>query len=496
MWTPKVKQAKFLVSPAYECGFGGAKGPGKTDSLIVDAVNPDQIKYPNYKAIIFRRTHKQLEEIYLRTVRWFSKDATWKDKKHCWEFHNGAHLYLSHCQHEADKYDHQGQEYHWMGFDQLETFTETMYEFLKMQVRSNDARIKCYIRATFNPGGIGHSWVKKRFVDACPHDGTVLFFANVDDEDSQVSVNHPDAVSRAFIFSTVMDNDHILKNDPMYVRNLKSLPLADRKAMLEGDWDSFQGQFFAEFSRPVHVVKYSLFGVMARELPTKRIISLDYGFKKPSSIHWHTLFPEDQIITYREFYKEGFTYEKLADKILELTGNESIEYMVCDPAIQGDKSHHSEVKDGDVKGESGYDIMKKICGKKFPVLLGDNRRVIGWTRMHQFLEPYVNQFGERTALWRITDNCKNLIRTLPAMIHDEHNVEDVDTDGEDHAPDECRYMIMSRPDNPLAKPKPLTPGQEFWGMVKEDLKKQNNSGHEEGEGYDIDDNGTEIDLSS
>lgn len=484
-WVPQEKQDLFLRCPAYEAGFGGTKGPGKTDALIVDGTG--QIGQEDYKAILFRRTHKQLEEIYIRTTKFFQHVGAWNGEKKCWLFPNRARYYLSHCQHEIDKYNHQGQQYDWMGFDQVETFTLTQYQFLMMQVRSANPKINNYIRSTFNPGGVGHSWVRQRFVDACPWDGKVLsFMRNPEtDEEEAVRPGTKDALTRAFIFSTIYDNKILLENNPLYLSNLKSLPLAQRKAMLEGDWDSFEGQYFREFTRPVHVVPYAVYQAMAANWPHKRAISLDYGFACPSSVHWHAIFPNNLIVTYRELYEEGLDYEQLALRILKMTqAGEEIEYGVVDPAIQGDKSHHAQPKDGDAKGESGFDVIRRIIGSRWPMLLADNKRVVGWTRMHEYLRPFEDQHGQTIAHWRMTDNCKNLIRTLPGLVHDATNPEDVDSDGEDHAPDDCRYFLMSRPISPRAPEQPKTKGDVLWERVRKDIKKQNiskNGGHDTSE---------------
>lgn len=474
MWLPRPKQELFLKSPAYETGFGGTKGPGKTDALIADG--SAQLDKSNYKAILFRRTYKQLEEVETRTHKYFSKQAKWHGDRHFWQFPSGARFYLSHCQHEKDKENHQGQEYHWMGFDQLETFTLSMYQYLMMQVRTSDPSIRCFIRSTFNPGGIGHAWVKKRFIDACTHDGKPIFFLRQeDDKEVAVPAGTANALSRSFVFSTIFDNKHILENDPNYLANLNSLPENLRKAMRDGDWDAFEGQFFSEFERALHVISIDQYAEITSSMPHIKIISLDYGFSKPSSAHWHAIFPDGDMITYKELYGPGRDYPTLAKEILRMSQGEKISYLVADPAIQGDKSHHSEVKDGDAKGESGFDIMRKLCGNDFPTLMGDNRRIVGWNRMHEYLKPYINGFGDRTAKWRITRNCTQLIATLPALIHSSINPEDVDTDGEDHAADGCRYGIMSRQPLPDAPPVKQTKDQVFWERVKADIKSGENT---------------------
>jgi hypothetical protein len=475
-WYPQPKQESFLKSPAFELGFGGAKGPGKTDALIVDGAS--HLRHPYYKSILFRRTTPQLEEIYIRTLKWFTAaKAAWNGIKNCWVFPNRARFYLAHCQYEKDKQNHQGQEYNWMGFDQLEQFTRTMYEFLKMQVRTTNPNFNCYVRATFNPGGIGHSWVKKHFVDACPHDGTIVAFVRgANDEYVKVPIGTPDSLTRAFIFSTIHDNKYILDNYPEYLANLRSLPEAQRRAMEMGDWDAFEGQFFSEFYRPLHVIPYTEFKHGIYQVPVTRFISLDYGYAKPASVHFHAVLPEGKLRTYKEIYVTGRTYESLAAEVKRaIEPEEEFDYMVCDPAIQGDKSHHRDdagIRDGDIKGESGYDIMKREMSDICPVLLGDNRRVVGWTRMHEYLKPFTNQFGQRDAFWKITSNCVNLIRTLPEMIFATNDPEDVDTSGEDHAPDDCRYAIMTRPEIPVEIKRRIDPNERFWERVKIDINKK------------------------
>ena len=360
-----------------------------------------------------------------------------------------------------------------MGFDQLETFPKSIYDYLKMQVRTTDPLIDCYVRATFNPGGIGHSWVKKHFIDTCDFNGKVRFFVERDGESIRCKKDEPGALSRAFVFSTVHDNKHIMENDPNYIIRLRSLPENLRKAMEEGDWDAFEGQYFGEFSRSIHVLPYIFYKDMCEHVEPVRFISMDYGFAKQSAVLWHAIFPE-KMVTYREFYKPGYDYKALAKMIIQMTPKEEkIAYLTYDPAIQGDKAHHqSEPKENTMKGKSGADILRQEIGDRFGCLAGDNRRVVGWTRMHEYLKPYEDQHGKTTAYWLMTDNCQNLIRTLPVLVHDDTNPEDVNTECEDHAPDAARYGIMSRPNIPKNPTEPPTKAGKFWKKVQRDIKKK------------------------
>ncbi len=471
IWTPQPRQILFLENPAFEVLFGGAKGPGKTDALLADPT--PQLKIPDFKAKIFRRTNPRLLDLIDRSYKHFHGKfgAHWDGEKKRWIWPNRSYIQFCHCQNETDKWNHQGQECHWMGFDQIEEFTQTQYEFLFAQVRSSNPNIKCYVRATSNPGNVGHAWVKSRFIDKLGKNGEVKFFVkpSPDQDEIECSPQTPKALSRSFIFSNVYDNDFIVKNDPMYVSRLESLPAVQRRAFLLGDWDAFEGQFFQEFDRNIHVVSRETFKQMCQQMPVKRFCAMDYGFRNPSSVGWYAVFPDGNMIRYRELYKEGLTYQSLANEILRLSGDETIDYLVVDPAIQGDKSHHVEPKDGTVKGKSGYDTLNEIVNGRFSILLADNRRVVGWNRVRDLFKPYLNQHNKPVAMLQFTEDCRNLIRTLPGLVFDETNPEDLNTDGEDHAMDEVRYGVMSRPEAPNKPPEPFTPEGFFWGRVKKDI---------------------------
>lgn len=467
-WRPQPKQLVFLSLSCYEALFGGAKGPGKTDSLLAESTR--QLPIPGYQAIIFRRTLPKLAEIIERSHKWFSKASpkpAWNGEKHRWTWPNRNFIAFGYCKDEKDKYNYQGHEYGFMGFDQLEEFTETQYLFLIAQNRSPNPDIKCYVRATSNPGNIGHAWVKSRFIDKLPRDGKAKYFKRVQDEDIETTKEDPLALSRAFVFATVDDNPALIVNDPGYLRRLEMLPEIDKRALRWGDWDIFAGQFFKEWSQRTHVIP-----ALPSNLLNNKFIGLDYGYGAPASVGWYACFPDGQVIRYKEFYSDGYSYEDLAHKIVELNGSDVIDYVVADPAIWGDTRHHlhniNNLKPGEVKGESGADVMQEIFGSKFPIIRADNSRIIGWGKVRLALKPYINQREETTAKFLVTENCLDLIRTLPGLIHDAVNPEDLDTSGEDHVADEIRYALMSRPTVPTLPPKQPTKEEDFWKRVHKD----------------------------
>lgn len=417
---PGPQTEAFRYFEVDEILYGGSKGGGKTDWLLFDFLQKEYADKPNYRGIIFRRTFPRLREIIDRSLVWFRGIAEYKESEKCWVFPSGSKLYFAHCQHEQSKYDYQGQEYQYMGFDQLEEFTETQYDFLRVQCRTTDPTIKVRIRATANPGNIGHLWVKRRFID----------------NKVPVTVYRDDlGLLSMYIPARVYDNPSIMLNDPTYVKRLESLPEKERRALLEGDWNIFAGQFFGEWTPDVHIVKpYHI----PDEFP--RFIAGDYGWSAPSSIGWYAVNPDTKgLIRYKELYREKLLYRALAEEMLKYTGDDKIKYAVFDPAIFGDFQHHADDLSAR-EGESGADVMQKIIGTKFPIMRGDNRRIIGWNTCREYLK-----IVDGLAKFEVFSNCTAFTTTVPGCIHDDKNPEDLDTDGEDHCADEWRLACMSRP---------------------------------------------------
>jgi hypothetical protein len=462
-------QTLFHQSNAYELLFGGAKGPGKTECLLRESTR--QVANPRYRGIIFRRTYPQLGEVIDRSFKYFLKleakpkysDKDLALKLPAWTWPSGAKVAFGSVQHEKDKYNYQGKEFHYQGFDQLEQFNLSQYLYLIAQNRTSDNTIRCYIRATANPGGVGHAWVKSRFIDRLLS-GQVKHFKRVNDDDFEVSASDQLATSRSFIFSTLFDNPSVDKN---YVRTLMQLSETDQRAFIHGDWDAFSGQFFPMWRNSLHIQERHI------SEDFQKFISLDYGFSNPSSVIWWQVDYDGNMHAYREIYKEGFTYENLARKIMELTpNNEKISYVVADPAIFGDKSHHK----GGFEGESGAETMQKEFGHFTSVIRGDNDRVIGWGRLKNLLTPDEGGFVRMT----FSSRCKESTRTIPALIYDEGQngvvKEDLNTDGEDHAADSIRYGAMSRP-APTERPVPKVERKSFdWWMKLNATASQNESG--------------------
>ena len=403
VWRPWPAQEPFHECDAYEAMFGGTKGPGKTDTLLRESTR--QLNNPSYRAVIFRRTYPRLGEIIDRSFKYFLRlglTFSGKDQQVAlpsWTSPTGAKICFGHIQHEQDKYNWQGKEFHFIGFDEVEEFTESQYLFLIAQNRTSDRSIRCYIRATANPGGVGHGWVKRRFIDRLkPFE--VKYFKRIDDDDVETDEADSKGTSRAFIPATVYDNPSIMENDPEYIKRLEQLPEQDKRALLYGDWDVFKGQFFSMWRKSKHVVDRKI------DSDFIKFIAVDYGYANPSSVGWWQVDYDGNIHCYREIYKEGYTYEGLAKEIKLRTGaDEKIDYVVYDPAIDGDRARHN----GAIKGESGSETMRKEFGNWTRMVKADNSRVVGWGRMKQLMTPDENGVVRMT--WGL--ECRNHIRTIP-----------------------------------------------------------------------------------
>lgn len=445
-WKPHPVQEQFHQNLAYETLFGGTKGPGKTETLLMEGLK--QVSKENYRALILRRTFPRLGEVIDRSFRYFPKLGaiySGHDQKlqlPCWTFPSGAKYAFGHIQYERDKDNYQGKQFQYIGFDQVEEFTESQYLFIMAQNRTSDPSIVCYVRSTANPGGVGHAWVKRRWIDVLkPNE--IKYFRRENDEDIECGKEDPRGVSRSFIPATVYDNPSLIDNDPGYIRRLEQLPEQDKQALLFGNWDVFKGQFFEMWRKVIHV----------RDKPihkeSVKFISLDYGWANPSSVGWWQVDFDGNLHRYRELYAKGLTYEALAYKIRELTPpEEAIEYCVADPAIWGDKPHHKDK----IQGESGGETLGRIFSGWTNMMKADNNRITGWGRMRVLLTPVEDQFGNRSAKMSCGPCCKDSIRTIPTLIHDETRKEDLNTDGEDHAGDDWRYAAMSRPFMPVKQP--------------------------------------------
>lgn len=408
-------QTEFLAAPEKDVLYGGAAGGGKSYAMIVDPLRYAHIGA--HRALILRKTLKELRELIDKSRELYPRafpGAKYKETEKLWTFPSGATIAFGYLEKDADVYQYQGQAFSWIGFDEITHLpTEFPWNYLQSRLRTTDPDIIPYMRATANPGGVGHTWVKERYVEAAEwNEGFV----------------GEDGLTRRFIPASLHDNPYLTR-DGQYEIMLKALPEVHRRRLLMGDWDVSEGSAFPEFDRSLHVCE-------PFDIPTgwSRLKGVDYGYTSPSAVVWAAVDPDDgTIIVYRELYERGLTGEELKIKMTELEINETRD-------IPG-------VLDGAAWNRTGYTgptIGEQLCRYPFGHKLrpADKNRIAGKVQVHSYLKPSPTTGRPKLLIF---NSCRNLIRELSAIPVSEKNSEDVDTDAEDHAYDALRYLLMSRP---------------------------------------------------
>ena len=452
VWRPQPRQAVFMARPEDEALYGGAAGGGKSDTLVLEALR--QIHLPCYKGLILRKTYPQLSELLEKSQRYYplvDRGAVYNASEHVWKFSSGAKIFFGSLPHPKDKYNYQGQAYDYIAFDELTQFTWEEYSYLFSRNRPGGPGTRCYIRATANPGGIGHGWVKERFITPAPPMRTVW---------ESVKVRFPDGReeerrrSRIFVPSTVFDNAVLLRNDPDYLTRLATLPEAERKALLYGDWDSFSGQVFTEWRNDPdrYGDRVGTHVISPFRIPKSwRILrGFDWGYTRPFSVGWYAVDHDGRLYRIRELYgcradSSGRPIPnvgvcKNADEIARMIRRVEAE----DPNLMGRS----------IRGVADPAIYQRNGGASIGELMeregvywdkADNTRLAGKAQLHNRLAFD----GQGIPMLYVFSTCRHFIRTVPALVYSQVDVEDVNTEGEDHIYDECRYVCMANPCAPL-----------------------------------------------
>jgi hypothetical protein len=459
-WEPQVQQAKFINCPADDVGFGGARGGGKSDAVIGDWVNHSSLYGEHAIGLCVRRQRTELVELIERAktillplkFKWYEQDKIFRSP-------NASRLRFSYLESDADADAYQGHSYSRLYVEEAGTFpNEAPINKLQATLRSGHG-VPCQMKTTCNPGGPGHQWVKARYGLVGRPKTPIIKEIHVENPFTKKIVTR----TRAFIPSKVVDNKFI--DQERYVAGLQqtgSAQLVD--AWLHGDWDVIQGAFFDCWNYEKHVVK-------PFEIPDTwlRFRSGDWGSAKPFSIGWwavasddHNGIPRGALIRYREWYGSTgqpntglkYTAEQVALGILERESAKErtqIKYSTLDPA--------AFAQDG------GPSIAERMAVKGVNWSRADNKRVSRKGAMGGWDQMRARMVGTGRPMIYCFDTCLDSIRTIPALQHDPDNLEDLDTDGEDHAGDEWRYACMSRPWIPREQGELPAPKYELQAMV-------------------------------
>lgn len=407
------RQEAFISAEAEEVLFGGAAGGGKSYGQIVDALL-FALKYPGSKQLILRRTFPELDKSLIRVALGLypAELFSYNSSSHTGRFANGSLIDFGYCDSENDVYRYQSAEYDVIRFDELTHFTEQMYVYLISRVRGANGFPK-QVKSSTNPGGVGHSWVKRRFIDLGAPD----------------VVHETAGGSRVFLPSKVQDNQFLMQADPGYVRRLENLSDRDKKALLYGDWDIFEGQYFSEWDRAVHVVRPF---TIPKEW--RRYFAMDYGLDMLAG-YWIALDHEGRAYVYREIYEAGLIISDAARAVRELNGEEDI-YAWIGPPDLWNRRQDTGKSAAEIFAEHGVPLVKAV-----------NDRVQGWYALKEWLKPVRDAQGGVRPHLMVFDCCVNLIRTLPAVQVDKKDPNDVAGEPHEltHAPDAIRYFVAGRP---------------------------------------------------
>ena len=457
-YQPTPKQALFHASKANEILYGGAAGGGKTKAIVMDALF-SALKWPGITAVIFRRSYRELEDTDIKEAQASYPEslAVYNAGRHEFRLINGSKILFRHCENEADRFTYSGLEAQKMYFDELTTFTQVIYDFIKTRLRAKKSLgVVPIVRSASNPGNIGHGWVKKMFVDAGP------YMEIREQEIYSEALHKTKKIRTQYIPSLAMENPYITDD---YVFELEQKPEALRRALLNGDWDSFEGQVFKEFKDdPSHYLDRKWTHVIEPfDIPLSwpRYMSFDYGYSDPFSVQWWAIAPgrggsEGTAYLYREWY--GCVPNK-ADKGIEITPVQIMEGILEREEYEIKNNLNilrvadSSIFDKD-RGDSIADQMAPgYYGRHKGVVFHkcDKARIAGKMEVHERLR-FDNE--GRPGMY-IFNTCKDWIRTVPNLPYDEKKREDVDTEAEDHCYDATRYFLMDHPVTPTKKPPPV-----------------------------------------
>ena len=403
-----VRQKAFLDAGETEVLYGGAAGGGKSYGQVIDALL-FALTYPGSRQLLLRRSFPELERSLIRTARalYPASVFTYRSGEHSGYFANGSILDFGYLFSEGDVYQYQSAEYDIIRFDELTHFTKFQYLYMISRIRGANGYPK-QIKSSTNPGGIGHAWVKERFIDPAPF-GTPFL--------------GEDGSRRIFLPARIEDNRFLTEKDPDYRRRLESLPSEERRALLHGEWNLFTGQFFSEF-------RYDLHTCDPFPIPPswRRYRTLDYGLDR-LAVLWIALSPEGRAYVYRELCESNLIISAAAGRIRALTPPEEEIYVTLAPPDLFGRGQESGKSRAALFREEGVAFARS-----------SNDRLAGWMAVKELL----SEAADGLPRLQIFRTCRELCRCLPMLLSDPLRPGDVLTEPHaiTHAPDALRGFAV------------------------------------------------------
>lgn len=422
-YVPTARQREFHEATEFAVLIGGAAGGGKSKALTMEAIRAC-VLYPGIRVGAFRRTYGELKESLLAELAQVgyagALGASWNGTEYELKFSNGSLLMFRYAESVKDASRRQGGQYQMLVFDELTLTPPDVVAFLESRLRSGRAEVPVLgVRAGTNPGGPGHGPVKARYVDST-------------DYGARVATDERGRTVR-FIPSKLADNPHVNRE---YADDLKALPEKLRRAFLEGDWDSFMGQAFAEWRHERHTLP-----PITLPASWRRYVGIDWGYTAPWAVVWIAVDEDGRAWLYRELYATQVGEADQARRILAAEEpDEQIAVRYADDAMWATRGDAKAIST--VYAENGCPLTE--AGK------GPGSRIAGWQRMHTYLAeapacPHHRAMGWETCpKFHVFTSCSNFIRTVPALPHaTTGNPEDIDTTAEDHLADAARYALIN-----------------------------------------------------
>ena len=466
IWQPQAgPQTALIQCPVFEVFFGGARGGGKTEASIGDWLQHSNEYGQHTNGIFFRREQQQLDEVIARTRQIFEPlGAKFNAQKNTWVMPAGGRLKFRYLDRDSDAEAYQGHSYTRVYIEEATNFPSFAPIKKLLGTLRSATGVPTGIRLTGNPGGPGHAWVRDRYITPYPG-GYKVIVDTIEVEGFPTMTKE-----RVFIPSKIKDNRLLMENDPEYIANLATSGSASLvRAWLLGDWNVPVGAYFTQFSRGRHVIPVQFGALIPKD--ALRFGSFDWGYAKPFSFGCWAVsdgsfgFPRGALIRYKEWYgstgkpNEGLRLDaaQVAQGIVRTIGKDKLTYIAADPS--------TFIKNG------GPSIMETFAINGVRLRKADNSRIAGWDKVRQHLNGFLGPKDQQPAAWLpplliFLDNCEDSIRQMESVPADADKPDDVDTDAEDHAADDIRYGVTSRPwiidSLPAMKDKPPVTMTDLW----------------------------------